>query len=243
MKTNFVHGDPMPIRAILFDLDNTLTHRDLTVQAYAQYLTTVYVQSLRQQDTQNVIEIIRRIDNGGYPKRELLTQPSIGGSVADALLSTLDWHIAPDLETLTQFWFEHFGRNAVAMPEAEKLLQQLKHQGYRLAVVSNGGHATRLAILEGLGFTQYFDVIVSSGLVGQAKPHADIFLYAVDQLGVEVEECIFIGDHPMNDVQGAAEAGMQAIWFEGFHTGHSVDVPHFRIQNLNQIHEILQRIE
>ena len=58
--------------------------------------------------------------------------------------------------------------------------------GYKLAIISNGGHATRLSILNGLGFQHYFDVINSSGLFGQAKPQADIFIDTAQQLAVDV---------------------------------------------------------
>ena len=41
-------------------------------------------------------------------------------------------------------------------------------------------------ILNGLGFQHYFDVINSSGLFGQAKPQADIFIDTAQQLAVDV---------------------------------------------------------
>lgn len=57
----------------------------------------------------------------------------------------------------------------------KSLLTELKQRGYKLAVISNGGHATRLNILQGLGFSHYFDEIVSSGLLGISKPNPEIF--------------------------------------------------------------------
>lgn len=79
----------MTIRAVLFDLDNTLTHRDLSVQAYSRYLAEHYTNLLELVDVEKITEIVRRIDNGGYPKKELLTHSTIGGSVAYALLQEL----------------------------------------------------------------------------------------------------------------------------------------------------------
>lgn len=81
----------MPIQAVLFDLDNTLTHRDLTTQAYSRYLAEYYAPALKQVESDKIIEIVRRIDNGGYPKKELLTHGSIGASAAYALLQELPW--------------------------------------------------------------------------------------------------------------------------------------------------------
>ena len=82
----------MTIRAVLFDLDNTLTHRDQSILAYSQHLANTYQQQLQQVEISQIQSIIRRIDNGGYPKKELLTHPSIAASVAYALQQELDWN-------------------------------------------------------------------------------------------------------------------------------------------------------
>ena len=165
----------MPIQAVLFDLDNTLTHRDLTTQAYSRYLAEYYAPALKQVESDKIIEIVRRIDNGGYPKKELLTHGSIGASAAYALLQELSWLNPPSIDELAQFWFSQFGRFAVEMPAAEQVLTKLKNEGYQLAIVSNGGHDTRLNTIRGLGIETYFDEIISSGLVGFNKPQPEIF--------------------------------------------------------------------
>lgn len=228
----------MIVRAVLFDLDNTLTHRNLSIEAYTTSLINHYQHDLDQYRFEQVLNIIHRIDNGGYPKKELLTYPSIGASVADALLKELDWEKQPSLELLTQFWFDQFGRHAVAFPDAENVLKELSRQNYKLAVVSNGGHATRLSILDGLGFSHYFDEIISSEKVGLSKPRPEIFLHTSQLLNVQPEECLFIGDHPINDVQGAHGAGMHAILLEGFHKP-TIEIQH-KIQKLTQIFNYIE---
>ncbi|ENV43991.1 MULTISPECIES: HAD family hydrolase [Acinetobacter] len=228
----------MPIQAVLFDLDNTLTHRDLTAQAYSRYLAEYYAPALAQVESDKIIEIVRRIDNGGYPKKELLTHSTIGGSVAFALLQELSWQSQPALEELSDFWFQYFGQFAVAMPQAENLLQSLKASDYKLAIISNGGHDTRMNIINGLGFAHYFDEIMSSGLVGISKPNPKIFQYTAQKLAVAPEHCLYIGDHPVNDIQGAQNAGMQTLWMEGFHTPLQ-QIEH-KIQNLAQVLDYLK---
>ena len=148
----------MSIRAVLFDLDNTLTHRGRSVAAFSQSLVDYYQSQLNCVDVEQIESIVNRIDNGGYPLKKYLTHPGIGASVAYALLQELNWQVSPHLEELSNFWFEQFGCSAVAMPEAEQTLTRLKQAGYKLAIISNGGHATRLSILNGLGFQHYFDV-------------------------------------------------------------------------------------
>ena len=230
----------MPIQAVLFDLDNTLTHRDLTAQAYSCYLAEYYASAFAQVEPDKIIEIVRRIDNGGYPKKELLTHGSIGASAAYALLRELSWLNPPSIEELAQFWFSQFGRFAVEMPAAEQVLTQLKDEGYQLAIVSNGGHDTRLNTIRGLGIEPYFDEIISSGLVGFNKPQPEIFQITAERLGVQPAQCLYIGDHPINDVQGATEAGMHALWMQGFHP--DAEEIQYKIQQLPEIFTHLQRL-
>jgi len=168
----------------------------------------------------------------------LLTHGSIGASAAYALLQELSWLNPPSIDELAQFWFSQFGRCAVEMPAAEQVLTQLKDEGYQLAIVSNGGHDTRLNTIRGLGIETYFDEIISSGLVGLNKPQPEIFQITAERLGVQPAQCLYIGDHPINDVQGATEAGMHALWMQGFHA----DSEHIRykIQHLPEIFTHLQ---
>ncbi len=228
------------IQAVLFDLDNTLTHRDLTAQAYSCYLAEYYASAFAQVEPEKIIEIVRRIDNGGYPKKELLTHGSIGASAAYALLQELSWLNPPSIDELAQFWFSQFGRCAVEMPDVKQVLAQLKSQGYQLAIVSNGGHDTRLNTIRGLGIADYFEEIISSGLVGFSKPQPEIFQITAQRLGVLPEHCLYIGDHPINDIQGAKNAGMHALWMQGFHP--DAEEIQYKIQQLPEIFTHLQRL-
>ena len=224
----------MIIQAILFDLDNTLTHREKSIESYANSLLREYTDQLFEHDLQKIIQIIHRIDHGGYPLKEHLTHPSIGASVAFALIQELEWKTVPDFELLTEFWFARFGEHAVEMEGAKALLHALKNKKYKLAVVSNGGHKTRLNILNGLGLAEYFDEIISSELIGVSKPNAEIFLETQKRLGIPAQHCLFVGDHPINDIQGALNAGMNAVLIEGFHVEDTEPYQH-RIKQLNEL--------
>ena len=57
----------MSIRAVLFDLDNTLTHRGRSVAAFSQDLADTYQSQLNCVDVEQIESIVNRIDNGGYP--------------------------------------------------------------------------------------------------------------------------------------------------------------------------------
>jgi putative hydrolase of the HAD superfamily len=62
-----------------------------------------------------------------------------------------------------------------------------------------------------------FDVCVFSTDVGFAKPAPEIFMRALDEIGVDPLAAMHVGDSLAGDVQGAAKLGMttvQALWFK-----------------------------
>jgi glucose-1-phosphatase len=89
------------------------------------------------------------------------------------------------------------------------------HQSYKTALLSNAWDDLRQVIAEKWHFEDAFDTMVISGEVGMAKPDPRIFKLALDRLGVEAQQAIFIDDMQRN-VEGARQAGLQAIRFQTF---------------------------
>ena len=102
---------------------------------------------------------------------------------------------------------------------AHALLDSLRGRGLRLAVVANTWPDPPRLVrreLDELGVAERVDAIVLSGEVGARKPEPAIFERALEELGVAAAAALFVGDRLVDDVQGAAAAGMrtvQALWF------------------------------
>jgi len=98
------------------------------------------------------------------------------------------------------------------------LLESLRSRGLELALVSNAFDPGWLLHrdLEQMGLAQRLDFSVFSSEVGTRKPHPAIFERALEALGVEPENALFVGDRLYEDIRGAGELGMttvQALWF------------------------------
>ncbi|HEV7639255.1 MAG TPA: HAD-IA family hydrolase [Gaiellaceae bacterium] len=106
-----------------------------------------------------------------------------------------------------------------ALGSAQALLDSLRSRGLKTGLVANSWpDPARLlrADVQAFGLAEQFDVIVFSEEVGFRKPQPEIFLHALERLGVEPENAMFVGDRLETDVQGAARVGMatvQALWF------------------------------
>ena len=89
-------------------------------------------------------------------------------------------------------------------------LGRLRAAGIRLGIVSNSDGRVEQA-LTAAGLREYFDVVIDSSLVGIEKPDPAIFRAALDALGVEPEEALYVGDLYEVDVVGARAAGIEAV--------------------------------
>lgn len=97
-------------------------------------------------------------------------------------------------------------QNVTLYPGVEQALSRLAAR-YPLLALSNG-NANVFATPAGL----YFRSAVSARTSGVAKPHAQIFEIAANQLNLSVDAVLHLGDDPHTDVMGALNAGMQTVW-------------------------------
>jgi HAD superfamily hydrolase (TIGR01662 family) len=88
-------------------------------------------------------------------------------------------------------------------------LTRLREASIPLAVVSNSEGGLR-ALFERLDLARFFEVMIDSAEEGVRKPDPDIFLRACRRLGAEPARCLYAGDLPEVDVDGARRAGLAA---------------------------------
>ncbi|MED1642779.1 HAD family hydrolase [Brevibacillus agri] len=96
--------------------------------------------------------------------------------------------------------------------ETFEVLDQLKAK-YKLLLLTNGSPDLQKQKLAGVPeLAAYFDHIVISGDFGRGKPAAEIFEHAMSLLGITAEEGVMIGDKLTTDIQGSNAVGMRNMW-------------------------------
>jgi putative hydrolase of the HAD superfamily len=100
----------------------------------------------------------------------------------------------------------------------QALLEALRDRDLKVGLVSNAVDPPALLHrdLEQMGIAQRLDVAVFSSEVGWRKPHPAIFERALEAVGVEPGQTLFVGDTLATDIAGACALGMhtcQALWF------------------------------
>jgi putative hydrolase of the HAD superfamily len=110
-------------------------------------------------------------------------------------------------------------------------------QGYFLGVISNS-----IGTLEGqlvrLDLARYFQVILDSAIVGTQKPHSGIFKLALQAVGVEGSEAVYVGDTYATDVGGAELAGLTGVLMDSVGAYPEAACP--RISSLPELKRILE---
>jgi putative hydrolase of the HAD superfamily len=90
-------------------------------------------------------------------------------------------------------------------------LEALEARGMGLGLISNWDHRLE-RLLEGLGLAQRLRWTVVSCRVGVEKPAAGIFRHALGCCGLPPGRTVHVGDSYEQDVVGALQAGMRAVW-------------------------------
>jgi putative hydrolase of the HAD superfamily len=96
-------------------------------------------------------------------------------------------------------------------PDAVPILTNL-HGRYRLAIITNGFAETHRARIAPLQLGRFFDHVLMAGDLDMVKPDPAIFRYAMTLLDVSPAESVMVGDRFNRDVTGAQAAGMRVIW-------------------------------
>jgi HAD superfamily hydrolase (TIGR01509 family) len=134
-------------------------------------------------------------------------------SVADSIAQTLlacGIDPAPELvDTLVRKDIELLRQQVHVFDDSVPFLTGLRASGMAIALVSNCGDTTR-QLLDYLGIIPLADAVVLSCEVGSMKPSPDIYVTALEELGVAAADAVMVDDQP-SFCAGAEAVGVRAI--------------------------------
>ncbi len=227
----------MSIKLITFDLDDTLWDNvPVIISAEAsmrQWLAThaskvgdlplEHFASLRQQVLQRHPELKHRIS---ILRHRVLMQAFEEAGYAQ-----------PQATEMADVCFEafiHARHQLTVFPEAEPMLHALR-QHFLLGVITNGN-----ADVQRVGLADYFHFALRAEDIGIAKPDARLFQAALQRGGVDASAAVHVGDHPGDDIAGAQQAGLRAVWFNPTGKAWTGDkLPDAQIRSLTELPSLL----
>jgi HAD superfamily hydrolase (TIGR01509 family) len=226
----------LTIRAVLFDLGNTLIKYDVGSpnETFRRVLASL-----------GISRSIKDIENATLKAEQEARDFSLLSSYGKMKLQEYwnKWNSLvlkhlniADREELASFvhsmWFDHV--DCTPYPEVEEILSKLAQMGLKVGLITTAYEEEIDLILDKAKLTKKtFDIVVGADTIKQVKPHADVFRYALKMLKVKAKETIFVGDSIDADYKGAENAGLQAVLLA--RRGNSQENGFKTIKNLKEI--------
>lgn len=189
------------IRAVFFDFDDTLDNRDAAFRQGLSSFIRYYYPSLSDGEVLTRREEMFLYQRGSYGQiiyyRDMLSH----------FFTVYPPEVPADPDKAMRRLIGGFAAAGVPHPDVFPTLAALRERGYLLGVITNGTARTQACKLDYSGLRPYMDLVVLAGEEGIQKPDPRLFQMAAARLGVPCESCVFVGDHPENDLRGAQNAG------------------------------------
>lgn len=128
-------------------------------------------------------------------------------------------------------------------------LREVRKAGYKTALVSNAD-VTEIEAWKNSELDSCFDEIIFSCYEGFMKPDPEIFALATERVGVDAEDCLYVGDGGNSELIASAAAGMTAVLTSQFLQAVSPmkvvereKTVNHHIRNLDEILPLLKKLE
>ena len=223
------------IRALLFDLDNTLTDfmkmKEAAIDAAVEGMVDM---GLALDPTEAKQRIYRIYDREGIEYQRVFDAflKEAMGVVPAELLAAGIVHYRRVRDTYL-----------VLYPHVRSTLIELLRRGLRLAVVSDAPSLQAWQRLHHLGLEHIFRPVVTFDDTGERKPSPKPFRRALELLALESAEVLMIGDWPERDMIGAKSVGMRTVFArygDTFGTVHSG--ADYEINDIAELIDVVERL-
>lgn len=262
----------MTIKAILFDLDDTLMYEhsseDAAFRAGADLAAEKY--GYNPADVaEKAAEIAQELwsevpaagffnslgaayfealwgDFSGDTKEYTDTVPLLKDYREQTWIKTLEAFGKPDPKLGISMWEAYYKERTsrhIMIPGAVDVLTQL-HERFKIVMLTNGVPGVQWEKINKAGIEGLFDAIVISGEVGIGKPDPRIFDHALSLAGASRDEALMVGDSPKRDIEGAINASITSVYadYDGHYTLNGIE-PDYMIHNITELPDIIARAE
>ncbi|MBI5408284.1 MAG: HAD-IA family hydrolase [Nitrospirae bacterium] len=169
------------------------------------------------------------------------TKAMVGSGISKLLESLLPVKDDNSKEVVTRrflgYYAGHILDNTKAYPFVKETLPKLGN--YKKAVVSNKRETLSKGVLEGLGLSEFFEVVFGSDSVPEKKPSPAPMLKLLEKFGVTRDEAVVIGDSNY-DIEAGQAAGIKTVAVTyGFRRREVLKDADFTIDRFDELLNIL----
>ncbi len=239
------------LKLLIFDLDGTLIDSSKDIANAINYaikpfgVTPLTISEIKTMVGSGITKLIESL----IPPENLISPkfpqpPFIKGGNKGGLLKGRRGDFRSREKALERF-FEHYSKhlldNTTAYPLVKETLSKLGGD-HKKAVISNKRAALSRKVLEGLGLSESFDIILGSDSVPEKKPSPLPILEVLKRLEVSRDEAVIIGDSNF-DVEAGKAAGIKTIAVTyGYRNKEALKEADFTIDTFSELLNILKQI-
>jgi putative hydrolase of the HAD superfamily len=204
------------LRAVIFDLYGTLV--DLQVNEDSPLFWNTLASDFFGTDGYVSGEVLR----DAFTSRVQIASKTIGeGFILNNVFTGMleEFGVTPTVDNIRMFAVKFRELSITRLSKksyTDGLLCAIRNSGYKLGLVSNTEALLTAYDLQVLSLEDKFEAIVLSSSVGVKKPDKRIFEIVLDRLAVKPKECTFVGDTFEDDIAGALNAGIGAVFLTAF---------------------------
>jgi len=199
------------IRAVLFDLGNTLIYNEPPEDVQKRILASKGIKKTQKQ-IKKALEVAEKhfYDKFGNTRPVNMTLDEFYIEYDRMVLEELGVKDKKLAKHVHNVWFDEV--ELKAHDDAPVVLNRLSAMGLRLGMVSNGYVEELNFIMKQVGLpANLFSVLVGRDTVGVPKPDPRPFVHAAGSLGLRPDEVLFVGDDFFKDYEGSQGAGMMSV--------------------------------
>lgn len=200
------------IKDVFFDLDHTLWDFDKNSELTFENIFNRNHQTI---ETKEFIEKYVPINQACWKlyQYDKITHEELRYNRLKHSFDAINYAISDEqIENIAQEYIQLLPENNHLFEGAFEVLEYL-NQKYKLHIITNGFAEVQYKKLSNSNIGSYFQTITNSEMAGVKKPNPIIFEYALDLAQAKKASSIMIGDCLEADVQGALDAGLDAIFF------------------------------
>ena len=188
-----------PIRAVVFDMDDTLYDEMMFVrsgfQSVARYLGIRF--DLEEQKIYQIM--LERLNSDGR------------GKIFDSVLKLHNIYSPRLVEELIEVYRTHTPKISLYSDVVETL-ERLRVEQLKIGIITDGLHSVQKTKVRALKLQDLVDFIIYTDELGSGyeKPHPAAFLRAIEILNCEPTDILYVGNNPEKDISGANSVGMES---------------------------------
>lgn len=220
------------LKGVVFDLDHTLFDRYATLTAIMPSFCEHFDVAVTAEKLSELLCFAdKQFVHTGWRK------------IHEYLADNGAFVTVPEFNNYADFILDKFREIAVPYDFTKPMLRKLRDMGLKIGIITNGDVPLQSKKIELLGFSEEFDEILITGSVGIHKPNPEPFIIMAQRLNLDPSELLYVGDNPLNDVEGSRNAGYTPVFVNTTNSWQFPEIERceYAVENVGELPALIEK--